>query len=49
MSAFFLDASHVARLVLVDVALGFDTNVKAKAVGWLVRTILATRPLRNRS
>ena len=30
MQAFFLDPSHVARLVLVDVALGLDT-MKAAA------------------
>jgi pimeloyl-ACP methyl ester carboxylesterase len=45
MEAFFLDNSHVARLVLVDAALGLDTN--AAGLGWTVRAALAVPPLRN--
>jgi len=47
MTAFFLDPSHVARLVLIDVALSLDTTAKAASVGWPVRAVLAPAPLRN--
>jgi len=39
MQAFFLDGSHIARLVLVDAALGLDTTTRAAA--WSVRAALA--------
>ena len=45
MEAFFLDSSRIARLVLVDVALGLDTT--AAGTGWPVRAVLAVSPLRN--
>lgn len=45
MQAFFLDGSHVERLVLVDVALGLDTT--AAVAGWPVRAVLAVPPLRD--
>jgi pimeloyl-ACP methyl ester carboxylesterase len=44
MTAFFLDGSRVARLVLVDAALGLDTTA---AAGWAVRGALAVPPLRD--
>jgi pimeloyl-ACP methyl ester carboxylesterase len=47
MQAFFLDPSHVARLVLVDVALGLDTTKVASSVGWPVRAVLAFPTLRD--
>jgi pimeloyl-ACP methyl ester carboxylesterase len=46
MEAFFLDGSHVARLVLVDAALGLDT-AGGRKIRWPVRTALAVPPLRN--
>jgi pimeloyl-ACP methyl ester carboxylesterase len=46
MEAFFLDDSHVARVVLVDAALGLDT-VGSTGVGWPARAALAMPPLRN--
>ena len=45
MEAFFLDGSRIARLVLVDAALGIDTT--ARAAGWPVRAALAAPPLRD--
>jgi pimeloyl-ACP methyl ester carboxylesterase len=45
MQAFFLDGSRVARLVLVDAALGLDTT--AGGAGWPVRAVLAVPPLRD--
>jgi len=45
MEAFFLDSSHVSRLVLVDAALGLDTT--AAGIGWPARAALAVPPLRN--
>jgi pimeloyl-ACP methyl ester carboxylesterase len=45
MEAFFLDGSRVARLVLVDAALGLDTT--AAGAGWAVRATLAVPPLRD--
>ena len=47
MTAFFLDPSHVARLVLVDVALSLDTMAKPATAGWPARAVLASAPLRN--
>lgn len=45
MEAFFLDGSRIARLVLVDAALGLDTT--ARGAGWAVRAALAVPPLRD--
>ncbi|MEP6494973.1 MAG: alpha/beta hydrolase [bacterium] len=45
MEAFFLDGSRIARLVLVDAALGLDTT--ARRPGWPVRAALAAPPVRN--
>jgi pimeloyl-ACP methyl ester carboxylesterase len=45
MAAFFIDGSRVARLVLVDAALGLDTA--GGATGWAVRGALALAPLRD--
>lgn len=47
MTAFFLDPSHVARLVLIDVALSLDATAKPTSAAWPVRTVLASAPLRN--
>ncbi len=45
MEAFFLDGSRVARLVLVDAALGLDTS--SAQPGWAVHGALAAPALRN--
>jgi pimeloyl-ACP methyl ester carboxylesterase len=45
MEAFFLDRSRIARLVLVDAALGLDTT--ARVAGWTARAALAAPPLRD--
>jgi pimeloyl-ACP methyl ester carboxylesterase len=47
MEAFFLDPSHVAALVLVDVALGLDTMHATPTPPWPARAVLTTAPVRN--
>ena len=47
MQAFFVGPSHIARLVLVDVALGMDTTKAAPSAGWPVRALLSIPSLRN--
>jgi pimeloyl-ACP methyl ester carboxylesterase len=47
MQAFFLDPSNVARLVLVDVALGLDTTKAASTAGWPMRALLGIPAVRN--
>jgi pimeloyl-ACP methyl ester carboxylesterase len=45
MEAFFLDNARIARLVLVDAALGLDTT--ARSTGSAVRAALAATPVRD--
>jgi pimeloyl-ACP methyl ester carboxylesterase len=45
MEAFFLDGSRIARLVLVDAALGLDTTVRGAR--WAARAALAVPLLRD--
>src|SRR4030095_12566961 len=45
MEAFFLDNARIARLVLVDAALGLDTT--ARSAGSAVRAALAATPVRD--
>jgi pimeloyl-ACP methyl ester carboxylesterase len=47
MQAFFLDPSRVARLVLVDAALGLDTTKVAARAAWPIRATLSVPSLRN--
>jgi pimeloyl-ACP methyl ester carboxylesterase len=47
MTAYFLDPSHVSRLVLVDVAVALDAAVKPSELAWPIRSALSMPPLRN--